>query len=53
LAQRFAYGHAVSEYLTIEGYIVGERDEHGDFGLQAYEIETRWMLTDQGELWAD
>jgi hypothetical protein len=53
LAQRFAYGHAVSEYLTIEGYIVGERDDTGDFGLQAYEIETRWMLTDQGELWAD
>jgi len=53
LAQRFAYGHAVSEYLTIEGYIVGERDDTGDFGLQAYEIEARWMLTDQGEFWAD
>ncbi|WP_339725400.1 hypothetical protein [uncultured Paraglaciecola sp.] len=53
LAQRLAYGHAVSEYLTIEAYIVGERDDTGDFGLQAYEIETRWMLTEQGELWAD
>lgn len=53
LAQRFAYGHAVSEYLTIEAYIVGERDDTGDFGLQAYEIEARWMLTNQGELWAD
>jgi len=53
LAQRFAYGHAVSEYLTLEAYIVGERDETGDFGLQAYEIEARWMLTDQGKLWAD
>lgn len=53
LAQRFAYGHAVSEYVTIEGYIVGERDDVGDFGLQAYEIEARWMLVDQGELWAD
>jgi hypothetical protein len=53
LAQRFAYGHAISEYVTIEGYIVGERDDTGDFGLQAYELEVRWMLTDQGELWAD
>lgn len=53
LAHRFAYGHSISEYVTIEGYIVGERDDTGDFGLQAYEIETRWMLTDQGELWAD
>ena len=53
LAQKFAYGHAVTEYLTFEGYIIGERDETGDFGLHAYEIEARWMLTDQGELWAD
>ena len=53
LAQRLAYGHAISEYLTIEGYVVGERDSTGDFGLQAYEIEARWMLTNQGELWAD
>jgi hypothetical protein len=53
LAQRLAYGHAVSEYLTFEGYIVEERDHTGDFGIQAYEIEARWMLTDQGELWAD
>ncbi len=53
LMQKFAYGHALSEYLTIEGYIVGERDEVGDFGLHGYEIEARWMLTDQGELWAD
>ena len=53
LAQRLAYGHAVSQYLTFEGYIVGERDDTGDFGLQAYEIEARWMLTEQGELWAD
>lgn len=53
LAQRIAYGHSLSEYLTVEGYIVGERDEVGDFGLHAYELEARWMLTNQGELWAD
>ena len=53
LVQRLAYGHAVSEYLTLEGYIVGERDDNGYFGLQAYEIEARWMLTNQAEMWAD
>ena len=53
LAPRFANGHAVSQYLTIEAYIVGQRDNTGDFGLQDYEIQARWMLTDQGELWAD
>ena len=53
LAQRLAYGHALSEYLTLEGYLVGERDDVGDFGLSSYELEARWMLTNQGELWAD
>lgn len=53
LGQRLAYGHALSDVMTIEAYIVGERDEQGDFGLQAYEIEARWMLTNQGEFWAD
>lgn len=53
LAQRFAYGHAISEYVTLEGYIVGERDDVGDFGLSSFELEARWMLTNQGELWAD
>jgi hypothetical protein len=53
LAQHFTYGHAVSEYLMIEAYIVGERDDTGDFGLQAYKIEARRMLTDQSELWVD
>lgn len=55
LSQRFAYGHSVSEYLTIEAYIVGSRDpyDNDNYGLQAWELEARWMLTDQGELWAD
>lgn len=39
LAQRFAYGHAISKYLTIKAYIVGEKVDTGDFGLQAYEIK--------------
>ena len=53
LSQRIAYGHALSEYFMIEAYIIGERDENDDFGLQAYELEGRWMLTDQGQYWAD
>lgn len=53
LAQRLAYGQAISENIILEGYIVGERDEVGDFGLQAYELEARWMLSEQGEFWAD
>ncbi|MFQ3249543.1 MAG: hypothetical protein ACI9O6_001351 [Glaciecola sp.] len=53
LLQRFAYGQAISEYVTVEVYLVGERDEEDNFGLHSYEVETRWMLTDQGEYWAD
>jgi hypothetical protein len=53
LLQRIAYGQAISEYVTVEGYIVGERDSDDNFGLHSYEIETRWMLTDQGQYWAD
>lgn len=53
LVQRFAFGQAVSEYLILEAYIIGERDESDDYGLQAYELEARYMLTDQGQYWAD
>ena len=53
LAQRLGYGQAISENIALEGYIIGERDEHDNFELQAYEIEARWMLTEQGQYWAD
>ncbi|TWX52819.1 hypothetical protein [Colwellia hornerae] len=53
LAQRFAYGQSVLDNVMVEFYIVGERDIDGNFGLSAYEIETRWMLTEQGQYWAD
>jgi hypothetical protein len=53
LAQRLGFGHAISETISVEGYLNGERDDEGDFGLQSYEIEARWMLTDQGRYWAD
>lgn len=53
IGQRIAYGQSISETLMVEGYLVGEKTETEDFGLQAYEVEVRWMLTEQGELWAD
>jgi hypothetical protein len=53
LAERFAYGQSVLDDVMIEVYVVGERDVEGNFGLSAYEIETRWMVTEQGEYWAD
>ncbi len=53
LAQRFAYGQSVGDNLMLEFYLVGERDENNDFSFTSYEIEARWMLTEQGEYWAD
>ena len=37
----------------LEFYLVGERDTYNDFSLTSYEVEARWMLTEQGEFWAD
>jgi hypothetical protein len=51
--QRIAYGQSINETVMIEAYLVGEKTEFDDFGLQAYEVEVRWMLTEQGKLWAD
>lgn len=53
LLQRMAYGHSLSDKLTLEAYLVGARDQNDDFGIEAYELEARWMLTEQGQLWAD
>jgi hypothetical protein len=53
LAQRIAYGHSLSETMTLETYLVGARDDTGNFDLDSYELEVRWMATEQGEYWAD
>ena len=53
LAQRFAYGQSVTDSLMLEFYLVGERDVYNEFNLISYELEARWMLTEQGEYWAD
>ena len=53
LMQRFSFGHALSEFVILEAYVVGARDENQDFGLESYELELRWMVTEQGQYWAD
>lgn len=53
LAQRFAYGQSLTDDIMLEFYLVGERDVNDDFSLTSYELEARWMLTEQGEYWAD
>ncbi len=53
LVQRLGYGFSLSENVMVEGYLVGERDLNGNYGLQSYELELRWMVTEQGKYWMD
>lgn len=53
LAQRFGYGQAVTENVALEVYLIAERDQQDNFQMSAYEIEARWMMTEQGQYWAD
>ncbi|ALS98884.1 hypothetical protein [Lacimicrobium alkaliphilum] len=53
LAQRIGFGHSINDRWILELYLIGERDIDGDFGLEAYELEARWMMTEQGRYWAD
>jgi len=53
LGQRLGLGHSIAENLTIEAYLVGEKLADEDYDLQEYEIELRWMMSDQGQYWAD
>ena len=53
LAQRLGVGFSISENVAIEAYIIGERDIDRNFGASAFEIEARWMITQQGQYWAD
>ncbi|MBD1584333.1 hypothetical protein [Pseudoalteromonas sp. S16_S37] len=53
LAQRAGLGWAIAETVTVEGYMIGERDQLDNFDLAAYELEARWQMVEQGRYWAD
>lgn len=53
LGQRIGFGYSIAEDVAIEAYMIGERDEQGDFDLSAFEFEARLMLSEQGQYWAD
>lgn len=53
LAQRLGYGQSILENLALDFYLIAERDDYKDFTLQAVEVEARWMMTEQGQYWAD
>ncbi|MEZ5491551.1 MAG: hypothetical protein R3F50_14715 [Gammaproteobacteria bacterium] len=50
---RFAIGRAVTDRIFVEGYLIGKETPLDDFRLDAWELETKVQLTEQGEFWAD
>ncbi|TMM43793.1 hypothetical protein [Colwellia ponticola] len=53
LAHQIAYGQSITDNVMLEFYLIGQRDKNDNFSLSAYEVEARWMITEQGQYWAD
>ena len=50
---QLAYGRSLNDRWFAEVYVVGEKSDDADFDIEAYELEAKWQLTEQGEFWAD
>lgn len=50
---RLSLGHSFGERIFGEIYLIGEESRSGGFDLEAYELELKWQLTEQGEYSAD
>lgn len=50
---RFGIGQSFSDRLFLEGYLIATDDEDGNFSLEAYELEAKYQLTEQGEYAVD
>lgn len=50
---QFAIGTSLSDKLFTEVYLVGGKDRARGFETEAWEVELKWQLTEQGEYAAD
>ncbi len=50
---KLGLGRAVSEFVFLEMYVVGEPSSGDNLALQAYEVELLWQLSEQGEYAVD
>lgn len=53
MTQRLGYGRAIASNMALEGYVHAQRDMYDDYHIRGYELELRYMLTEQGEYSAD
>ncbi|WP_333796558.1 hypothetical protein [Rheinheimera sp.] len=53
MAQKLGYGFSIAERMALEFYVMADRVSPEDYKLSGYELELRWMLTEQGQYSAD
>lgn len=53
MAQKLGYGFSIAERMALEFYVMADRISPEDYKLSGYELELRWMLTEQGQYSAD
>ncbi len=53
MIQKFGYGFNISDNMALEGYLEASRITPEDYQISGYELELRWMLTEQGQYSAD
>ncbi len=50
---RLGYGQSLNDDWFAEVYLIGQQAHGSALGLEAFELEALWQLTEQGEYWAD
>jgi len=50
---RLGFGYGVTNRIAVEGYLIGEKYGGNELALEAYELEMRWQLNEQGAAWLD
>ena len=51
--QQLGIGMSWSDRWFSEIYLIGKRTNGNGLTVDAYELETKWQITEQGEYWAD
>lgn len=51
--QFFGFGRSVSDRWAVEVYAIAQRSDGESLSLDAYELEAKWQLTEQGEFAVD
>jgi hypothetical protein len=50
---QLSLGTALSDAVFAELYLIGAKTRNGEFETEAWELEVKWQLSEQGEYWAD